>query len=462
LASNKRITESQAVTIASNLCRSAVLAYSYRYSLVSEDRRVCFKTSPFFIIAVVSVVFSYACGRHASHAGETHSAIPAHSITVKRGGFRHALRLSGTVSPVEYFGVQAPRLSGQMSSNMVITQIVRNGALVRAGDVLAEFDRQSQMKNILDKQAEYDNLLQQIRRKQADHASARAADETELKGAEVEVQTCRVEMRKNDVIPGYQAEINKANLAEAEAKWKQLKDTFALKREAQAAELRIIEIQRDRAQLAVEYAQGNIEKMTVKSPMDGLAVLATVSRGGHTSELQEGDQARAGQGIMMVVNPSQMQVSVRVNQVDVPQVHVGQAAEIRLEAYPDLVFPGKVESIAAIGTRSDYVKRIRYFTILISIQGSNPKLLPDLTAIVDLQMGSIKDALVLPRQAIAIRNGQAMVEILENGKANFQPVKIGATNECEAVIESGVQEGMTVSLNPQIPASAANQASGQI
>ena len=64
---------------------------------------------------------------------------------------------------------------------------------------------------------------------------------------------------------------------------------------------------------------------------------------------------------MMVVNPSQMQVTARVNQVDISQVHVGQSAEIRLEAYPDLVFPGKVESISAIGTRSDYVKRIRYF-----------------------------------------------------------------------------------------------------
>ena len=127
---------------------------------------------------------------------------------------------------VKSYGVQAPRLSGQMSSgNMVVTRIVRNGTRVRPGDVLAEFDPQSQLKSILDKQAEYDNFLQQIRKKQADHAAARAGDETDLKGAEVDVQTARVEMRRNDVVPGYQAETNKANLAEAEAKLKQLKET---------------------------------------------------------------------------------------------------------------------------------------------------------------------------------------------------------------------------------------------
>jgi RND family efflux transporter MFP subunit len=243
---------------------------------------------------------------------------------------------------------------------------------------------------------------------------------------------------------------------------KQLKETAALKREAQAAELRILEIQRDRAQMAVKYAQGNIEKMTIKSPMEGLAVLAAFNKGGHMADLQEGDEVRAGQGVMIVVNPSQMQVTARVNQVDISQVYIGQPAEIRLEAYPTLAFPGKVESISAIGTRSDYAKRIRFFSVIISIQGSNPKLLPDLTATVNLQLENAGNVLILPREAIAIRNGQAMVEILENGKLKLQPVKIGSMNDCEAVIESGLKEGNTVTLNPQIPAGTSKPPAGQI
>jgi multidrug efflux pump subunit AcrA (membrane-fusion protein) len=131
-------------------------------------------------------------------------------------------------------------------------------------------------------------------------------------------------------------------------------------------------------------------------------------------------------------------------------VYVGQSAEIRLEAYPALAFPGKVESISAIGSRSDYVKRIRYFSIIISIQGSNSKLLPDLTATVDLQLENAKDVLILPREAISKQNGQTVVEVLENGKSKLQPVKIGSMNDCEAVIVSGLKEGSTVSLNPKI------------
>ena len=439
-----------------------MLYSSYPRWLVSVNRCVRAKR-PFLCLFIVAILLLSlnACSRSASRSGGAVPELSRHSVAVKRGNFHHGLRLSGTVGAVQSYNVQAPRLTGQVASSMVITKIVRNGAQVRAGDVLVELDRQNQLKSILDKQAECDNLVQQIRKKQADQAASRAADETELKGAEVDVQTARVEMRKNEVIPGYQAEINKVNLAEAEAKLKQLKDTFALKREAQAAELRILEIQRDRAKRAVDYAQGNIENMTVKSPMAGLAVLTPVNKGSSTVDPQEGDEVRSGSAIMVVVNPSEMKVTARVNQVDISKVHVGQSAEIRLDAYPDLVFPGKVESISAIGTPSTYLKRIRYFSVTISIQGSNPKLLPDLTAAVDLQLDSAKNALILPQEAVVYRNGEAMVEVLENGKTKPQTVKLGPASECEVVIESGIKEGMTVLLNPEIPVVAGKQVAGQ-
>ena len=196
--------------------------------------------------------------------------------------------------------------------------------------------------------------------------------------------------------------------------------------------------------------------------MAGLVVLTATSRGSGMVDLQEGDDVRPGQTIMTVVNPSQMQVSTRVNQVDISRVYVGQPADIGLDAYPDYVFPGMVESIGAIGTSSSYVKKIRYFSVVASIQGSNPILLPDLTASVDLQLESAQDVLILPREAVFIRNGETMVEILETGKPKLQRIKLGLINDCEVVIESGLEEGAIVSLNPQIPAGEAEPLPDQI
>jgi HlyD family secretion protein len=406
-----------------------------------------------FALVTILTAFVSACTQPSPRSGYS-AASSSGTVAVKRGNFRSTIRLTGGVRAVESYTVLAPRLSGQMTGtgNMVITGIVRNGVFVRKGDFLVDLDRQNQEKNILDRQAEHDGLLQQIRRKQADQMAARIADETDLKSAEVDIRIAQVEMRKNEVIPAYQAEINKANLAEAEAQLKQLKETFALKRQAEAADLRILEIQRDRAKRAIEYAQGNVDKMTIRSPLDGLVVLTPLSKGTRMVDPQEGDEVRAGGNIMLVVNPSAMQVLARVNQVDLGKVRIGQSAEIRLDAYPDLLFPGKVESISAIVIPGSGSKRIRHFSATISIRGANPRLLPDLTASVDIPVQSLEKVLMLPRNAIVRENGQAAVEVLSNGKLERRSIKIGPMNESDVVIESGVQEGTIVSLPPQAAA----------
>jgi len=401
------------------------------------------------IWAILFLVGAGGCTQPSPRQGLSASK-SAETVSVKRGNFRRAVRLNGSVSATESFSVLAPRLSGQMmgSGMMIITGIVHNGTTVHKGDILVEFDRQAQLKNILDRQAECDGLSQQIRKKQADQASAKLSDQTDIKGAEVDVQIALVEMRKNEVVPRYQAEINKANLAEAEAQLKQLKETFELKRKAEVADIRILEIQRDRALKALDYAKGNVERMTIRSPMDGLAVLTPTMKGTRTVDPQEGDEVRPGYGIMLVVNPAAMQVSARINQVDVWEVRPGQVAEVRLDAYPELVFPGKVERISAMSTTSSNSKRIRYFSTVVAIQGRNPRLLPDLTAAVDIRLQDRSNVLLLPREAVRIESGQALVMAPVNGKPEQRSVKIGPMNDSEVVIESGLDEGAIVLRHP--------------
>lgn len=402
-------------------------------------------------LTTLLIFLTAACTILTSETSKSAADGTAESVRVERGDFKHILRLTGRVNAVESYSVIAPRLARQMSSSMVITKILPSGANVKKGDVLVEFDRQNQLKNILDRQAEYDNLVHQIDKKRADQTAALAADNTEIKGAEVDLQTAKVDIRKNDLIPKNEAEINLENLREAEAKLKLLQDTFDLKRAAEAADLQILEIQRDRAYKAVAHEQDNIEKMTIRSPMDGLVVLVPISKGSRRLDPEEGDEVRSGQGIMLVVNPYAMEVAAQLNQADVSDVYVGQPAEILLDAYPELHFPGTVKYVNAIASPSRNSNRIRYFTVTVSIQGSDPNLLPDLTAAADLRMEAYEGVLLLPRNAVVFHEGHALVEVLENGGSEVREIKTGAMNECEIVVESGIDEGATVALNPKIP-----------
>ncbi|HEY6971656.1 MAG TPA: efflux RND transporter periplasmic adaptor subunit [Candidatus Angelobacter sp.] len=369
------------------------------------------------------------------------------TAVVEQKDFAAVLRLHGIVEAVESHAIAAPRLSGQGLGTLIITKMVASGSTVHKGDILVEFDRQAQLRNVLDKQAEYRDLVEQIKKKQADQQATRAADDTELKQAEDAEKTAELEVKKNEILSKIDAEKNELNLEQARATVQQLKETYDLKRRADQADLRVLEIQRDRALAAANWAQGNTEKMVIHSPVDGVAVINSMWKSGSLSDVQEGDEVRPGFAFMQVVNPGQMQVRVRVNQADVDTLQEGQTARIHLDAYPDLSFSGKVERLAAVAQTSAFSGKVRVFTALFAINGSDPKLLPDLSAAVDVQFESQSGVLVAPRDAIITENSHSYVKVKNGSDYQRQEVKLGPANDLEQVIVSGVEKGAVLLRN---------------
>jgi HlyD family secretion protein len=237
-------------------------------------------------------------------------------------------------------------------------------------------------------------------------------------------------------------------LEQARATFLQLSQTFDLKRQAAKAELRILEIQRDRALTAMKWAQNNTQKMVVHSSMDGVAVINSMWKGGSMSDVQEGDEVRAGFPFMSVVNPARMQVRAKVNQADIEALREGQSVGIGLDAYPELSFSGKIAGIAAVAQTSAFSGKARTLIVIFSINGTDPKLLPDLSSAVEIEIDRRPNALVAPRDTVMADNGKHFVEIKNGSSYEKREVKLGAANDAEQVIVSGVEKGAVLLRNP--------------
>src|SRR5690242_14974812 len=286
---------------------------------------------------------------------------------VEKKRFSHTLRLNGTTMAARSFAVLAPRLQGAQVGSMVITKLVPSGAPVKKDDVLVEFDAQAQTKDYLDKKATYDNLVGQVAQKQAEEDIARAKDDTGQQQAEDELKRAQLEMKRNEIVSRIDAEKNQEALDQAQATLKQLKETYQLKRAAAAAGIRILEIQRDRALEAMRYAQNNASKMTVHSPMSGVVVYNTIWLGnGRMGTVQQGDQVRPGLPFMAVVDPSQMEVRVELNQVDLLKVSPGQHAKMHLDAYPGIELSATLEDLSPLGHTGQFTETVRVFSARFS------------------------------------------------------------------------------------------------
>jgi len=267
---------------------------------------------------------------------------------------------------------------------LVVIGLVKAGTRVQRGETIVEFDPQQQQRDAFDRRAELVNLEGELDKKRAEHAAAEAKDRTELTTAEHDVERARLDMRKNDLIPTNDAEKNTLALAQATTRFEQLKAIFDLKREAARAELRILEIRRDRADRALRYSEQNAQLMTSVAPFGGLVVIKRMFRNGSFVEIVEGDEVRPGTPIVDIVDTTHMRVRARLNQADFRLVRVGQPAKIGLDGFPDLLFEGKVEVVTPLAVSSGLSPAVRSFVAVITINGTHPQLLPDLTAWVDL------------------------------------------------------------------------------
>jgi multidrug efflux pump subunit AcrA (membrane-fusion protein) len=410
-------------------------------------------SKPLYVVAVVvvaAIAAAGAMGRVHARAPRSQSATVGSSgvVTVTRHDFVKSVRLNGTVEAVQATTIAAPRLAGQNNNSLVIMRLIKAGTTVKPGDPLIEFDRQDQQRNALDRHAELNDFEQQIKKREADEVAARATDDSTLMQAGSTQEKARLELVKNDMLPKIQAEKNNLAFEEAQAKLKQLQETYELKRRAATADIRILEIRRERAETNMNQAESNAERMLITSPLPGVAVVKTTFKnGGNMVEFMEGDEVRPGQAVVEVVNPAVMRVRARVNQADMNDLRVGQTVRVGLDAYPDLTFSGTVDQVSPIGQQSTLSPKVRNFIVLVLVKGAHPNLMPDLTASLDVELERAHGALVVPRDAVVLDGEQAYVRVQRGGRFERQDVSIGAMNTHEVVINGGLQEGVTIARN---------------
>jgi HlyD family secretion protein len=375
------------------------------------------------------------------------------ATTLRAREFVRTLRVTGLTEATRSYVVAAPLQAGGGAGggsggdgreSLVITRLAPPGARVARGDVLVEFDSQNQEKVAFEKAAEYRDFVEQIAKKRAEHEAARVKDESLREQAANKVEHLELEVLKNEMLAAIKAEKNNQDLDEARQRLAALRASFDLKRQAAGAELRVLEIKRDRAKAAMEHATANATALTIRSTMDGLIVPRQMWKGSGPSDVQEGDQLNPGAPVLEVVNPASMQVRARVNQADLQHIRAGQRVTVRLDAYPDLVLPGRIAQVAPIALPGSFSSRVRTFSATVAIEGTSDRLLPDLTAAVDVELDRVRNALVIGRDAVRVENGRSFVRVRDGSGTATRDVTLGPGDDVHVVVTRGLRAGDVV------------------
>jgi HlyD family secretion protein len=441
--SNRAITEPEPVVAPSGNSAQRVPP---QQELRTARRKPNFFQRPGFWILFALVVI-VAVGVAVYRRGQTTDPTAANVeriAKVERRDFVRSLRVQGTVEAVVAHPIVAPRLAIQTANLLTLTTLLPTGTHVKQGDLLAEFDRQAQTRDALDRQAEYNDLEQQINKLKATQAADKASDDTDIKAAEDSLSTTELEVKRSEIKSRIDAEKAKEDFDEATAKLKQLRETYALRRQSAAAALKLLQIQLESKKLAVDHANKNADLLAIHAPNDGLVVVNSTFKSSGFSEWQNGDQVRAGTPFMQVVNPGAMRVRGQVNQQDIPEMQAGQKVDVRLDAYPEMVFHGHLDLISSVGVADDFSQKLHTFMMLFVIDGQDAKLLPDLSAAVDVELERLPNTLIVPRDSLIAQDGKYSVRVLSGHSSETRQVKVLQVNDVEAAVDAQLQPGETV------------------
>jgi multidrug resistance efflux pump len=306
----------------------------------------------------------------------THAAIIAPQSEPVRAV--RQIRSTGTIQAEKAFTVQVPQIAGQ-AGRLTLVGLAESGARVKAGETVAEFDRTQQIDNARDTQAKFDDLTHQVEQKQAEFRSNAEKRKSDLQKAEADLAKARLQLRRGPLLSDIDRLKNEVKAEQSEAQVDSLKRSNHSHDVAEAANIRVLELQRDRQKVGLDRALGNAERLVVKAPLAGMVALENVWRGNGMGKPLEGDQLFTGQPIMRIFDPTQMVVDTVVGEPDGAILVPEARAKVRLDAYPELIFDAHFVSASPVAA-SAVGAPIKTFSARFRLEQVDPHLLPDLSA----------------------------------------------------------------------------------
>ena len=306
------------------------------------------------------------------------------------------------------------------SSGRVVERLVEEGQFVSEGDVLLRLDDRDQLIELSEAEA----ALLDARAVYAVNTS---------RAVESVVDTARVAHARARLIDIEEAFVRgEASQDDVMAERRRFESALVLSGSERAA-VQAVTSGLVQAEQRLERARLALTRRMVTAPFAGRVADLQVEAGQHVGP---------GQTAVSIIDDSRMKVEVDVLESDLVGVSVGGTTLVRIPSHNDAAFQGAVYSInPRIDTRTGAGR--------VTVVVSNPqrRLMSGLFAYVALETGRLSNRLVVPTEAVLVRQGRDLVFRLSEGRAEWVYVTVGRRSGDEVEILDGIREGDTIAIS---------------
>lgn len=330
--------------------------------------------------------------------------------------------------------------------SLQVIDLIPEGTVVKEGDFLMQFDSTELKASIDDRLAELDIARSNLVSSLASMDSRMASLESAVERSHASHRLAELSLEQMQFEADKRIEQEKLSLRQAEIALKQAEQQVKAQRQIDSADVRSLKLKIRQAEIELQRGYRDLSQLGINAPSSGLVIYKELWKGGEMEKLALGDRPWRGQGLIELPDLTIMMVETSVSEVDFSKVKEGQEVEIKLDAYPEPTFYGKVANVAVLASEEEGVSEAKIFEVLIRIDGEDPLLRPGMSAAARIVVDKIPDQLWVPIEAVFERNGEKIVWEAAGSGFKVRPVELGKRNDNFVVIKSGIERNDMVAL----------------
>ncbi len=207
----------------------------------------------------------------------------------------------------------------------------------------------------------------------------------------------------------------------------------------------------DMAKAQYDEAQDQYDKTTIRAPISGMVTQLNIEQG---EAVLIGTMNYSGTVLAVLADMSRMQALVDVDEADVVSVALGQAATVFVDALPDTSFSGRVTRIAYMPTQSvlSATQQTTTFEVEVTLDSTAAALRPGMNGRAEIITAEVDSVLVIPVQAAGRREVKGKdtetVFTVKDGKAVLTSIRTGKAGENEIEVTDGLKPGDEIITGP--------------
>lgn len=361
-----------------------------------------------------------------------------------KGTFYLEIYEEGEIEAINSTSLITPNISWRYG-NLKITQIVKDGTEVKAGDTVVVFDPSEVNRGVIDAESRLEMNIADLERMRAQHQSDLEEMESDLEVTRLSHEISRIRFES----AAYEADIRKKeiklNLDRAGIALERAKEQIENRKRIQKEEIKQQQLSITQDEIRLAEAYETLAKLNLITESPGIAIIA---RNRSTNvKYQLGDQVWSGFPLIQLPDLSALRANVKINEVDISKISLGLPVEIKPDAFSDSIFHGKVTAVANLAVNKDNRSKVKVFPVEITIDGADKKLLPGLTVSCRIILGKIENALYVPLEAIITEGDLKYVYKKTASGYEKTEVETSESNKNYIIITSGLEENDQVALS---------------